>query len=202
VQSNQVVCPRRPDTRARGGDAAGSRLPIDIRRFPWIRRLAADYVFDHARVADFFAGNPDDPAAWRDAIARTHQHHRQRDAIADLVQAQQRARGASDAAISATALLRNPQTVAVVTGQQAGLFGGPLFTLLKALTRFDSPSRYEPSTACRRSPVFWIDAEDHDWDEVKSCSVLDADMKPLAIAPAIRRRRTPVRSPASVSTSR
>ena len=58
-----------------------ARLPIDIRRFPWIRRLAADYVFDHARVADFFAGNPDDPAAWRDAIARTHQLDRQRDAI-------------------------------------------------------------------------------------------------------------------------
>ena len=30
--------------------------------------------------------------------------------------------------------------------------------------------------------VFWIDAEDHDWDEVKACSVLDAEMKPLAIA--------------------
>jgi uncharacterized protein YllA (UPF0747 family) len=135
VQSDSgVSTPASPDTRARGGDAASARLPIDIRRFPWIRRLAADYVFDHSRVADFFAGNPDDPAAWRDAIARTHQHRRDREAIANLVQAQQRARGASDAAISATALLRNPQTVAVVTGQQAGLFGGPLFTLLKALT--------------------------------------------------------------------
>ena len=124
VQSDSgVSTPASPDTRARGGDAASARLPIDIRRFPWIRRLAADYVFDHSRVADFFAGNPDDPAAWRDAIARTHQHRRDREAIANLVQAQQRARGASDAAISATALLRNPQTVAVVTGQQAGLFG-------------------------------------------------------------------------------
>jgi len=119
-----LSAPAGPDTRARGGDPAGARLPIDIRRFPWIRRLAADYVFDHARVADFFAGNPDDPAAWRDAIARTHQLHRQRDAIADLVQAQQRARGASDAAISATALLRNPQTVAVVTGQKPDCSAG------------------------------------------------------------------------------
>ena len=177
-----VSAPASPDTRARGGDAAGARLPIDIRRFPWIRRLAADYVFDHARIADFFAGNPDDPAAWRDAIARTHQHHRQRDALADLLQAQQRTRGASDAAISATALLRNPQTVAVVTGQQAGLFGGPFFTLLKALTALRLADQVRTEHGVPTVAVFWIDAEDHDWDEVKSCSVLDADMKPLAIA--------------------
>jgi len=183
VQSDSgVSAPASPDTRARGGDAAGARLPIDIRRFPWIRRLAADYVFDHARIADFFAGNPDDPAAWRDAIARTHQHHRQRDALADLLQAQQRTRGASDAAISATALLRNPQTVAVVTGQQAGLFGGPFFTLLKALTALRLAEQVRTEHGVPTVAVFWIDAEDHDWDEVKSCSVLDADMKPLAIA--------------------
>ena len=177
-----LSAPVNPDARARGGDAAVARLPIDIRRFPWIRPLAADYVFDHSRVADFFAGNPDDPAAWRDAIARTHQHQRQTEAIADIVQAQQRGRGASDTAISATALLRNPQTVAVVTGQQAGLFGGPLFTLLKALTALRLAEQVRAEQGVPTVAVFWIDAEDHDWDEVKSCGVLDAEMKPLAIA--------------------
>jgi bacillithiol synthase len=177
-----VSVPANPDAFGRGGDAAGARLPIDIRRFPWIRRLAADYVFDHSRIADFFAGNPDDPAAWRDAIARTHQHRRQCDAIADVLQAQQRARGASDAAVSAAALLRNPQTVAIVTGQQAGLFGGPLFTLLKALTALRLAEQVTTEHGVPTVAVFWIDAEDHDWDEVKSCRVLDAAMKPLVIA--------------------
>ena len=172
-----------PDTRARTGDAApGSRLPVDIRRLPWIRRLAADYVFDHSRVADFFAGNPDDPAAWRDAIARTHGHTRQQAAVADLVQAQQRSRGAPEAAVAAAVRLRDPQTVAVVTGQQAGLFGGPLFTLLKALTAIRLAEQVHAEHGVPTVAVFWIDAEDHDWDEVKACSVLDAEMKPLAIA--------------------
>ncbi len=183
MQSNSgVSAPASPDARTRSGDAAGARLPIDIRRFPWIRRLAADYVFDHSRIADFFSGNPDDPAAWRDAIARTHQHRRDREAIANIVQAQQRVRGAADAAISATALLRNPQTVAVVTGQQAGLFGGPLFTLLKALTALRLAEQVRAEHGVPTVAVFWIDAEDHDWDEVKACNVLDTDMKPLAIA--------------------
>ena len=66
-------------------DITTVRLPIDIRRFPWIRRLAADYAFDYARVAEFFAGNPAEPAAWRGAIARAQQHPRQREAIAQIL---------------------------------------------------------------------------------------------------------------------
>jgi bacillithiol biosynthesis cysteine-adding enzyme BshC len=152
-----------------------ARLPIDIRRFPWIKRLAADYAYDYARVADFFAGNPAEPAAWRDAIARTQQLPRQRDAIADIVQTQQRRRGAPAAAVAATQLLRDPRSVAIVTGQQAGAFGGPLFTLLKALTTIELAARLAADHHVPVVPVFWIDAEDHDWDEVRSCGVLDAD---------------------------
>jgi bacillithiol biosynthesis cysteine-adding enzyme BshC len=152
------------------------RLPIDIRRFSWIRRLAADYAFDYARLAAFFAGNPADPAAWRDAIRRTTTHARDRDAIADVVQAQQRQRGAPPEAFAASALLRDARTVAVVTGQQAGLFGGPLFTLLKALTAIRLAERVRDDHHVPAVAVFWIDAEDHDWDEVKSCGVLDAEL--------------------------
>ena len=55
-------------------------------------------------------------------------------AIAEVLSAQQIRRGAPVAARDAAAQLANPETVAVVTGQQAGAFGGPLFTLLKAVT--------------------------------------------------------------------
>jgi bacillithiol synthase len=160
----------------------GARLSIDIRRFPWIRRLAADYVFDHARVADFFAGNPDDPAAWRDAIARTQRHPRQRDRLVDVLHAQQRGRGAPPAAIAAASELSDAMSVAIVTGQQAGLFGGPLFTLLKALTAIRLAEQVRAEHRVPAVAVFWIDAEDHDWDEVKSCRVLDTELKVLSIA--------------------
>jgi bacillithiol biosynthesis cysteine-adding enzyme BshC len=151
-------------------------LPVDIRRFPWIRRLAADYAFDFARLDDFFAGNPLHPSAWRDAIARVQRHPRQRDKIADVVETQQRRRGAPAEALAAAALLRDANSVAIVTGQQAGLFGGPLFTLLKALTALTQADRVRAEYGVPVVTVFWVDAEDHDWDEVKTCRVLDADM--------------------------
>lgn len=158
-----------------GLSATATRVPTDIRRFPWIRRLAADYAFDYERVAALFAGDPSSPASWADAIARTQDHPRQREAIAAVLQAQQRRRGAPPEALAAAAELRHPRTVAVVTGQQAGLFGGPLFTLLKAITAIRLAEQLRTEHRVAAVPIFWIDAEDHDWDEVNSCAVLDPD---------------------------
>lgn len=153
-----------------------TRLPIDIRRFPWIRRLAADYAYDYLRLADFFAGNPADSSAWVEAIARTQRAGRPSEAIASIVQAQLRRRGAPPEAIAAASQLRDPKTVAVVTGQQAGLFGGPLFTLLKALNAIKLAERVRTEHRVPAVAVFWIDSEDHDWDEVKQAGVLDSDL--------------------------
>jgi bacillithiol biosynthesis cysteine-adding enzyme BshC len=156
--------------------SAATGFPVEIRRFPWIKRLAGGCAFDFARVADFFAGDPTDKSAWSDAIARAQRHPRQRDEITDIVQVQQRARSASPRALATAERLRDPRTVAVVTGQQAGLFGGPLFTLLKALTVLRLAERTASEHDVPTVPLFWIDAEDHDWDEVKACGVLDADL--------------------------
>ena len=57
-------------------------LPVDVRRFPWIRPLVGDYAFDFPRVEGLYAGNPTDGQAWRDAVARTQRHPRNRAAIA------------------------------------------------------------------------------------------------------------------------
>ena len=151
-------------------------LNIDIRRFPWIRPLATDYAFDSARLSDFFTGHPAEPDDWTTAIASAQRHPRQRAALADLLQAQQRARGAPAEALAAAATLRDPQSVAIVTGQQAGLFGGPLFTLLKALTALRLAEEVRSRHRIPAVAVFWIDGEDHDWAEVRSCGLLDTDL--------------------------
>jgi bacillithiol biosynthesis cysteine-adding enzyme BshC len=164
------------------GVATTSRIPIDIRRLPWIKPLVADYAFDYGRVAGFFAGDPRDPRAWREAIARTRSHTRDRDALAGVIAAQQQRRGAPAEAVAAAARLREPETVAVVTGQQAGLFGGPVFTLLKALTALQVAERVRTEHGVPAVAVFWIDAEDHDWDEVKSCTVLDVSLTRRTVA--------------------
>jgi bacillithiol biosynthesis cysteine-adding enzyme BshC len=157
------------------------RLAVDVRRLPWMRRLAVDYAFDYPRLAPFFAGDPSQPSAWSDAIRAARSFDRPRAEFAAVLVAQQGRRDAPPQAVEAARQLARPDTVAIVTGQQAGLFGGPLFTLLKAVTTIRLAERVAREHRTRVVPVFWIDAEDHDWEEVRSCAVLDADLDLITI---------------------
>jgi len=174
------------------------RIPVDVRRFPWIRKLASDYAYDFKAVAPFFSGDPADRDAWADAIARTHAHDRRRDDIARIIAQQQERRGAPPRAREHAQRLANPQTVTILTGQQAGLFGGPLFTLLKAVTALKLAEQVSREHHVPAVAVFWIDAEDHDWEEVRSCTVFDEDLTPRTVSLAPR----PGADPAPVATIR
>jgi bacillithiol biosynthesis cysteine-adding enzyme BshC len=161
--------------------AAANSLAVDIRTFPWIRRLASDYAFDFARVAPFFAGDPATPAAWADTIKRSQSLQRQPADIARVIAAQQAERGAPAAARESAARLADPAARVIITGQQAGLFGGPLFTLLKAITTMKLAAQVSKEHRVPVVPVFWIDAEDHDWPEVSGCTVLDSELAPATV---------------------
>jgi bacillithiol biosynthesis cysteine-adding enzyme BshC len=154
---------------------------VDVRRFPWIRPLAGDYAYNFAKVEGLYAGNPMEPDAWRDAVGRAQQKGRDRGTLVSLLQAQQAERHAPPASRSAAARLADPASVTVVTGQQAGVFGGPLFTLLKALTALQLARRTERDLKIPVVAVFWVDAEDHDWEEIRSCTVLDAEFQPRTV---------------------
>lgn len=152
-----------------------------IERLPGARRLAVDYAQRTGRLEPFFAGHPTDAASWSAALARIAERTYARDALAALLAAQQTRRDAPTAAHEAARRLADRSTVAVVTGQQAGLFGGPLYTLLKAVTTIQLAREVTRLYQVPAVPVFWIDAEDHDWDEVCACTVLDAQLAPHTI---------------------
>ena len=67
--------------------------------------------------------------------------------------------------------LADPATRVVVTGQQPGLFGGPLYAFAKmaAAARWAAALEEEGESAVA---VFWVATEDHDWDEVASATFL------------------------------
>ena len=156
-------------------------MAVDIRKFPWIRRFATDYAFEFERVASYFSGNPAQADAWAEAIRRRQAHSGAPAELARVLRAQQERRGAPPEARAAADRLADPKTVVIITGQQAGLFGGPMFTLLKAATAMKLAQKVSSAHGVTVVPVFWIDAEDHDWPEVSGCTVLDGEMVPRSI---------------------
>jgi len=62
---------------------------------------------------------------------------------------------------------------AVVTGQQAGLLGGPFLTVIKALTAVRIAKDLTRNTGRDHVPVFWAESDDHDVDEANEAVTLD-----------------------------
>ena len=152
-----------------------SQPPVDLDRFPWSRPLVTACLRDFPSVASLFAGDPTDRRAWQETVRRVQGAGRDHAAISRILTTQLTRRGAPAAAREAALSLADARTVAVVTGQQAGLFGGPLYTVLKAITAIQLARRLEREEGVRTVPIFWVEIEDHDWKEVRTTHVLDAD---------------------------
>ncbi len=75
----------------------------------------------------------------------------------------------------AVARLRSPDALAVTTGQQPGLFTGPLYTLHKALSAAALARVLERRWGRPVVPVFWSAADDHDFAEASHAAWIGAD---------------------------
>jgi len=100
------------------------------------------------------------------------------DTVAAIVASLQ-ARGAPAASIDAARSLGEPDRLAVVAGQQPGLLGGPLYTVLKAagvLRAAEALNRREAERGAKRRwiAVFWNASEDHDFDEINRVFLEDS----------------------------
>lgn len=94
-----------------------------------------------------------------------------RDLLCDALLETNQKFGSSEKTFANIALLRRSDTVAVVTGQQAGLFSGPLYTVYKALSAIKAAECLS-GRGYNAVPVFWVATEDHDFEEVSKTFVL------------------------------
>jgi len=63
----------------------------------------------------------------------------------------------------------------VTTGQQPGLYGGPLYSIHKALTAVRLAEALEAHLGVPVLPVFWVASDDHDWAEANHATLIGVD---------------------------
>jgi len=69
----------------------------------------------------------------------------------------------------------------VTTGQQPGLFTGPLYTVYKALSAIALAQRLERERGVPVVPVFWVAGDDHDFAEANHAWILNGGGDPSRI---------------------
>ena len=78
--------------------------------------------------------------------------------------------------------LAGGRAAVVVTGQQVGLFLGPLYSFYKAASAVAVARALEAESGVRCVPLFWLQTEDHDYAEIASATVAASDGAPVRLA--------------------
>ena len=154
-------------------------LPYD--RVPHSSALFLDYLYHFQRVSDFYDGPPFELSSFKTVAAQLHSFESKRERVCAILSRQNKAFGCGAATFENLQRLARPGTYAVVTGQQVGLFGGPAFTIFKALTTVRLAS-YLTENGLPVVPVFWLATEDHDLAEVAEVGTLDEEYHLISLA--------------------
>ncbi len=157
-------------------EAVGLRLEdLSFDDIPAQSKLFREYARDATTLRRFY---PNAVREHRELTAHAKQvlaaYTTDRERLCDALERLNKSYDAGAATIENIARLREPDCVAVVTGQQAGLFTGPLYTIYKALSAVKL-ARCLTGRGTHAVPVFWIATEDHDWAEVRAAEVIGCD---------------------------
>ncbi|HYH87503.1 MAG TPA: bacillithiol biosynthesis BshC, partial [Pyrinomonadaceae bacterium] len=169
MKTPEPACSSTPE----GAGLRVEHLPFEL--IPHQSKLFLDYLKDPTALRRFY---PEAVRFHYELDARAPRvlanHTTDRDALCDALEALNASWGAGAETLENVRRLRSPSAVAVVTGQQAGLLTGPLYTLYKALSAVKLAACLS-SRGTEAVPVFWIATEDHDWEEVSSAQVIACD---------------------------
>jgi bacillithiol synthase len=137
---------------------------LPFQQIPHTSRLFLDYLSYTPSVRGFYPRSPIFSEWAKDESERVRYDDSRRARVSEILERQNRAWGASSKTLANIERLKRGALTAV-TGQQVGLFGGPLFSIFKALT---AVKLAEQATAAGIDcvPIFWLATEDHDLAEV------------------------------------
>ncbi|HXJ39619.1 MAG TPA: bacillithiol biosynthesis cysteine-adding enzyme BshC [Bryobacteraceae bacterium] len=139
---------------------------------PNASKLFIDLIYHYDRVADLYAFPTNDIEAIRRAASFAFPSDRRAASVEAI-----RPLNPGNPSLHR---LAEPGTVAIITGQQVGLFSGPVYTIYKALTAIRIAAELS-ATGTPAVPMFWLATEDHDFAEVDHAFAFGPDHQPVRL---------------------
>lgn len=133
---------------------------------PTINKFSSAYLAQKESILPFFTYNPfsvDTYTKRNDQLK--NRSFRRRELVDHLLEFNQRY-DADAQTIHSIEKLSDSQSVVVISGQQAGLLTGPIYTISKIISTIKLAQEQELKLGIPVVPIFWIAGEDHDFQEI------------------------------------
>ena len=156
---------------------------INFSDIPGHQNLFLDYLYEFENVSDFYPYDFRNRENYLKIFKNISEKRSYLSAdISQLISNQYSNINKSETTEGNIKKLSDKKTLAIVTGQQLGILGGPLYTFYKIITaiklsRFLS-ERYNDYNFV---PVFWLEGDDHDFNEVRAIKIIDEGNSLLSI---------------------
>jgi bacillithiol synthase len=169
-----------PGSREMSGDLPMKSQCLPFQQIPHTTRLFLDYLSYTPSIREFYPRSPNFSEWVKDESLRVVYDDGRRSRVGDILEGQNRRWNASAKTLSNIERFKQGALTAV-TGQQVSLFGGPLFSIFKALT---AVKLAEQATAAGVEcvPIFWLATEDHDLAEVNHVALASEHGSPENLA--------------------
>ncbi|MFA7361447.1 MAG: bacillithiol biosynthesis cysteine-adding enzyme BshC [Candidatus Kapaibacterium sp.] len=140
--------------------------------------LFIDYLTKFEKVSQFFTFTPDGQGILNSINAKKESYNNERISrieLAEILKTQNKFFNSGESTFLNIEFLKEENTFAIVTGQQIGMLTGNLYTIIKALNAVQlSRSLSAKYTDYKFVPVFWLEADDHDFLEINNVNVFDS----------------------------
>ena len=161
-------------------------MQVDFRKIPGTSRLFSDFLYDFQKVEKFYAGDFRKDKNYLRVFKSIKDKKYQREYLSSILKEQNQRLGSGSEVFKNIELLQKSDSLVVFAGQQVGLFGGPLYTIYKAITTLKLAKALSFRFSKPFMPLFWLDSEDHDFEEVRSTCIIDKEnqIKEIRYSPA------------------
>lgn len=146
---------------------------LPFTQIPHTTRLFNDFIAYSPSIRPFYPRSPRLGEWMKEEASKISYDSTRRAQVTEILERQNQSWGASAKTISNLDRLRRG-ACAVVTGQQVGLFGGPMFAIYKALSAVKL-AQEATAAGIDAVPIFWLATYDHDLAEVNHVSILSAE---------------------------
>ncbi len=152
-------------------------MQLSFSDIPGHQNLFLDYLYEFENVKEYYKYNFKDKENYKKIFRRISESQRAvKSGLGNILKSQYAGLKISKKTKRNLELFSKENTLAVVTGQQLGILGGPMYTFYKIITVIKLCNhlneRYDEFNFV---PVFWLEADDHDFNEVRSINIINND---------------------------